>query len=84
MDERLKKLLANIESLKEENLSMAEVEMKIKKFLCEAANIAETKASTLTIEENVQLLQEGTLMEETETNMKEIVEKINNLRNGRK
>lgn len=83
MDERLKKLLANIESLKEENLSMAEVEMKIKKFLCEAANIAETKASTLTIEENLQLLQ-GMLMEETETNMKEIIEKINNLRNGRK
>lgn len=83
MDERLKKLLADLSSMEEKKLTEEEINEMIKKYLGEATNVAVTKASTLSIEENLQLLQ-GMLMEETETNMKKIMEKINTLTNGRK
>ena len=83
MDERLKKLLADLSSMREKKLTEEEINEMIKKYLGVPTNVAVPKASTLSSEERLRLFQ-NELIEEQECTIKEIEEKIKKYRDGGK
>lgn len=82
MKDKYKKLLEELSAMEKEELTVSEAEDKIRTMLCEDANIAVSKASTMSTEEILKNFH-SEIPSNCEVSMKEIQERISKLIGGK-
>lgn len=83
MEDNYKKLLEELSAIENEELTVSEAEGKIRTMLCEHANIAISKASTMSTEEILKTLN-AEIPSDNEVSIEDIEKRISKLIGGSK